>query len=169
MLGVSVYFCRGYMETKFVLEIWQMTLASYIDYVVRFSSSSKYCPLFAILLLAKTMAAVAETPSIECDGQKYSFENSLFGATAKKMAIVEWQDFCVSENPETLSQELIIRDEEIWCLSFHHITPNTQPLARQSWMLNTAIGTLQITDYVRHKSGWLKQSQKRIKCQMPDD
>ena len=59
------------------------------------------------------------------------------------MTGAEWQDFCVPDNPETLSQKLIIRDDEIWCLSYHHITPDTQPFARQSWMLNTEIGTLQ--------------------------
>ena len=123
--------------------------------------------LLAALLVAKTMAAGAETPSIECDGQQYSFENGLFGATATKLTGAEWQDFCVTDNPETLSQELIIREDEIWCLSYHHITPDTQPFARQSWMLNTEIGTLQIADYVRWNGGWQRQSQRRIKCQMP--
>jgi hypothetical protein len=113
------------------------------------------------------MAAGAETSSIECDGKQYSFENGLFGATAKKMTGAEWRDFCVPDNSETLSQKLIIRGDEIWCLSYHHITPDTQPFARQSWMLNTEIGTLQIADYVRRNGGWLKQSQRRIKCQMP--
>ena len=123
--------------------------------------------LITALLVAKIMAAGAETPSIECDGQQYSFENGLFGATAKKLTGTEWQNFCVTDNPETLSQELIMREDEIWCLSYHHITPDTQPFARQSWMLNTEIGTLQIADYVRRNGNWLRQSQRRIKCQMP--
>ncbi len=134
---------------------------------MRILGSTRYCMLLAALLVAKTIAAGAETPSIECDGQQYSFENGLFGATAKKLTGAEWQDFCVTDSPETLSQELIMRDDEIWCLSYHHITPDTQPFARQSWMLNTEIGTLQIADYVRRNGNWLRQSQRRIKCQMP--
>tara|TARA_B100000575_G_scaffold41023_1_gene28644 strand:- start:358 stop:783 length:426 start_codon:yes stop_codon:yes gene_type:complete len=135
------------------------------------ASAKHYLPRcglpIAILLVANTIAAGAETPSIDCDGQQYSFKHSLFGATAKKMDGAEWQDFCVPENPETLTQTLTIREDEIWCLSYHHITSDTQPFARQSWILNTEIGTLQIADYVRRNGAWLKQSQRRIKCQMP--
>ena len=123
--------------------------------------------MLAAILVAKTMAARAEAPSIECDGHQYFFENGLFGATAKKLNGAEWQDFCVPDNTETLTQKLIIREDEIWCLSYHHITPDTQPFARQSWMLNTEISTLQIADYVRRNGGWQRQSQRRIKCQMP--
>ena len=121
----------------------------------------------AIILIAAPMTAAAQTPSIECDGQQYSFEDGLFGASAKKLVGTEWQEFCVADNRETLTQKLTIRGDEIWCLSYHHITPDTQPYARQSWMINTEIGTLQITDYLRRDGGWLKQSQSRIKCEMP--
>ena len=130
-------------------------------------SSNRYFLTLLVILVTSGMTAKAQTHSIECEGQQYSFENALLGASAKQLAGKEWQDFCVSDNRETLTQKLTIRDNEIWCLTYHHITPDTQPYARQSWMLNTQIGTLQITDYLRRESGWIKQSQHRIQCDMP--
>ena len=136
---------------------------------IRLSIGLPICLALAIVLVAAPMTAAAQTPSIECDGQQYSFEDGLFGASAQKLVGAEWQEFCVPDNGETLTQKLTIKGDEIWCLSYHHITPDTQPYARQSWMINTEIGTLQITDYLRRDGGWLKQSQSRIKCEMPAD
>lgn len=130
-------------------------------------SSNRYWLTLSVILVTASMTAKAQTALIECDGQQYSFENALLGASAKQLVSDEWQHFCVSDNRETLTQKLTIRGHEIWCLTYHHITPDTQPYARQSWMLNTEIGALQITDYLRRDGGWIKQSQHRIQCDMP--
>ncbi|MDA7792306.1 hypothetical protein N8979_00665 [bacterium] len=123
----------------------------------------------AAILISLSFEAQAATASIECSGHYYAFESGLFGSSAKVMAGNDWQDFCVSAEPNTLTHKLIIRDDEVWCLTHHHITPESRAYARSTWMLHRTIGTLQVTDYVLVNGAWVKQRQERTRCSTPSE
>ena len=109
-------------------------------------------------------AVLAAGPGFECGGKHYAFEDGMFGGAAKIRRGTEWQDFCVSVDAETASQELVMRGDEVWCLTFHHITADTKPYARTSWVLNRRLGVVQQSDYIFSDGAWVRQSRQRVQC-----
>jgi len=122
-----------------------------------------------ITLFLSAIPVSASAAPVECEGRQYMFEDGLFGASAKVLHGEEWRDFCVSQDPETISQDLKIHKDEVWCLSLHHITAESRPFARSTWMLKRSINVLQMTEYLQSTEGWQRQKSRRVKCRTVEE
>ena len=56
--------------------------------------------------------------------------------------------FCVSDNPAVLTKTLSFRDQEVWCVTLHHLSSDSRPLAKQLWVLNRLSKKLYHYDYL---------------------
>jgi len=119
--------------------------------------------VFFILVMSNSAAQAAE-PVITCRGQQFIFEDGLLGGKVSVLRGEERLDFCKSSDPETSRQELVFRGDEVWCLTYHHITADSRPYARSSWLLNRQLGTLQTNEYLWVNGTWVRQTLERTRC-----
>ena len=78
-------------------------------------------------------AARADT-ALRCGDTTFVVEKSFFGGTVTRRNGAVERPFCISDDPAVLTKTLSFRDAEIWCVTLHHLSPNTRPLAKQLWV-----------------------------------
>jgi hypothetical protein len=127
--------------------------------VLTFSSIS-------ILLL---ITAAGADNVLRCGDVTYVVEKSFFGGTVTRRNGTVERPFCVSDDPAVLTKTLSFRDTEIWCVTLHHLSANSRPLAQQLWVLNRLNQKLYMYDYVFADGDWALQQDRLETCEITAD
>jgi len=117
-----------------------------------------------ILLLIT--AARADT-ALRCGNTTYVIEKGFFfGGTVTRRSGAAEMPFCVSDDPSVLTKILSFRDAEVWCVTLHHLSPHSRPLAQQLWVLNRLNWKLYMYDYVFADGAWALQQERFETCEI---
>ena len=113
-------------------------------------------------------AARADT-AMRCGDTTFVVEKSFFGGTVTRRNGAVERPFCISDDPAVLTKTLSFRDAEIWCVTLHHLSPNSRPLAQQLWVLNRLNRKLYTYDYVFADGAWALQRERFEACEVVAD
>ena len=119
-------------------------------------------------MLLLITAARADT-ALRCGDTTYVIEKGFFGGTVTRRSGTAETPFCVSDDPAVLTKTLSFRDAEIWCVTLHHLSPNSRPLAQQLWVLNRLNRKLYMYDYVFADGAWALQQERFETCETATD
>ena len=110
-------------------------------------------------------AAHAET-ALRCGDTTYVIEKGFFGGTVTRRSGTAEMPFCVSDDPSVLTKTLSFRNAEIWCVTLHHLSSISRPLAQQLWVLNRLNWKLYMYDYVFADGAWALQQERFETCEI---
>ena len=116
-------------------------------------------------MLLLITAACADT-ALRCGDTTYVIEKGFFGGTVARRSDAVKTPFCISDDPSVLTKTLSFRDAEIWCVTLHHLSPSSRPLAQQLWVLNRLNRKLYIYDYVFADGAWTLQQERFETCEI---
>ena len=102
--------------------------------------------------------------TLRCGDRRYLIENGFFGKTVMQMTGTSKTPFCISDDPTVLTKTLSFNDKEVWCVTSHHLSPNSRPLAKQLWVLNTLSKKLYLYDYMFADDTWVLQQERIETC-----
>ena len=128
-------------------------------------------PLRTLLILgfvcqASLFVCLTEATAIEfaCGDVRYIIKKTLFSSEVSILNGAAERPYCVSDTPDEITTNLIIKDTEIWCTKFFYITIDRQPYAKSSQLLNLTLGQVVTHDYVRQNGAWDKTDTHITKC-----
>ena len=101
---------------------------------------------------------------LKCGDRKYMVEKDFFGGTVMQMTGAAKTPFCISDDPTVLTKTLSFKDKEVWCVTSHHLSPNSRPLAKHLWILNTLSKKLYLYDYMFVADTWVLQQERIETC-----
>ena len=107
--------------------------------------------------------------ALRCGDNTFVVEKSFFGGTVTRRNGAVERPFCISDDPAVLTKTLSFRDAEIWCVTLHHLSPNSRPLAQQLWVLNRLNQKLYMYDYVFADGAWALQQERFEICEVAAD
>ncbi len=87
------------------------------------------------LLVLMIMSARADD-SLICGDTTFDVEQGFVGGSVTAVTATGANPFCVSDNSAVMTKKLSFRDQEVWCVTLHHLSSNSRPLAKQLWVLN---------------------------------
>ena len=116
-------------------------------------------------MLLLITAACADT-ALRCGDTTYVIEKGFFGGTVARRSGAAKTPFCISDDPSVLTKTLSFRDTEIWCVTLHHLSPSSRPLAQQLWVLNRLNRKLYMYDYVFADGAWTLQQERFETCEI---
>ena len=115
-------------------------------------------------VFAIVTVALAES-SLTCGDKTFVIEKSFLGGTVTQVRGAAEKPFCISDDPANLTRTLSFRDAEIRCVTSHQLSPNSRPLAKQLWILNTLSRKLYLYDYVFANGVWALKEEHFEKCE----
>ena len=128
---------------------------------MRGQAFTTYCAWF---LLASTVAYADSI--LSCGESSYAIEKGLLGGTVTQLKRDAQTPFCLSDDPAVLTKTLSFRDAEVWCVTLHHLSSNSRPVAKQLWVLNTLTKKLYLYDYMFADNVWVLQSEQIKTCDL---
>ena len=105
-------------------------------------------------LLALMIMPARADDSLVCGGTTFDVEQGFVGGSVTAMTATSATPFCVSDNPAVLTKTLSFRDQEVWCVTLHHLSSDSRPLAKQLWVLNRLSKRLYYYDYLFADGVW---------------
>ena len=119
-----------------------------------------------ILLLTLMIMPVRADNSLICGDTTFDVEQGFVGGSVTAMTATGAIPFCVSDNPAVLTKTLSFRDHEVWCLTLHHLSSDSRPLAKQLWVLNRLSKKLYHYDYLFADGVWQSQDERHELCKI---
>ena len=117
------------------------------------------------LITLMIMPAYADN-SLICGDTTFDVEQAFFGGAVTTVTATGATPFCVSDNPAVLTKTLSFRDQEVWCVTLHHLSINSRPLAKQLWVLNRLSKKLYNYDYHFADGIWHLQDERHEICKI---
>ena len=117
-------------------------------------------------LLALTIMPARADDSLICGDTTFNVEQGFVGGLVTAVTVAGAIPFCVSDNPAVLTKTLSFRDEEVWCVTLHHLSSDSRPLAKQLWVLNRLSKKLYHYDYLFANGVWLLQDERHDLCKI---
>jgi len=115
------------------------------------------------LMILMMMPARADD-SLICGDIKFDVEQGFVGGAVTAATATGTTPFCVSDNPAVLTKTLSFRDQEVWCVTLHHLSSDSRPLAKQLWVLNRLSKKLYHYDYLFADGIWQLQEERHEIC-----
>jgi len=115
------------------------------------------------LMILMMMPARADD-SLICGDTKFDVEQGFVGGAVTAATATGTTPFCVSDNPAVLTKTLSFRDQEVWCVTLHHLSSDSRPLAKQLWVLNRLSKKLYHYDYLFADGIWQLQEERHEIC-----
>ena len=116
-------------------------------------------------LLALIMPVRADD-SLICGDTTFDVEQGFVGGAVTAVTAAGTSQFCVSENPAVLTKRLSFHDQEVWCVTLHHLSSDSRPLAKQLWVLNRLSKKLYHYDYLFADGVWHLQDERHEICKI---
>jgi hypothetical protein len=114
-------------------------------------------------LLLMLLEAHADN-ALTCGDTTYVVEKSFVGGVVMELTSASEAPFCISDDPVVLTKTLSFRNAEVWCVTSHHLSPNSRPLAKQIWILNTLSKKLYSYDYLFANNVWVLEEERIETC-----
>ena len=121
---------------------------------------------FCTGLLVLVMTPAGATDSLMCGDTTFDVEKGFFGGSVTAVTAAGATQFCVSDNPAVLTKKLSFRDQEVWCVTLHHVSVDSRPLAKQLWVLNRLSKTLYHYDYLFSGCVWHIHDERHEICEI---
>jgi hypothetical protein len=118
-----------------------------------------------LVLLSAPFGLAHGDGAVICDGEKFVFETGFLGGAVRQINNAGDVPFCVSDTPETVTKKLSFRDPEIWCVTTHHLSADSRPLAKNLWVLNKLSNKLYQYDYVMSDGNWVLDTENHKYCE----
>ena len=115
------------------------------------------------LMILMMMPARADD-SLICGDTKFDVEQGFVGGAVTAATATGTTPFCVSDNPAVMTKTLSFRDQEVWCVTLHHLSSDSRPLAKQLWVLNRLSKKLYHYDYLFADGIWQLQEERHEIC-----
>lgn len=115
------------------------------------------------LMILMMMPARADD-SLICGDTTFDVEQGFVGGAVMAATATGTTPFCVSDNPAVLTKTLSFRDQEVWCVTLHHLSSDSRPLAKQLWVLNRLSKKLYHYDYLFADGIWQLQEERHEIC-----
>ena len=119
-----------------------------------------------ILLLTLMIMPVRADNSLICGDTTFDVEQGFVGGSVTAVTATGAKPFCVSDNPAVLTKTLSFRDQEVWCVTLHHLSFDSRPLAKQLWVLNRLSKKLYHYNYVFADGVWHLQDKRHELCKI---
>ena len=119
-----------------------------------------------ILLLTLMIMPVRADNSLICGDTTFDVERGFVGGSVTAVTATGATPFCVSDNPAVLTKTLSFRDQEVWCVTLHHLSFDSRPLAKQLWVLNRLSKKLYHYNYVFADGVWHLQDKRHELCKI---
>ena len=119
-----------------------------------------------ILLLTLMIMPVRADNSLICGDTTFDVQQGFVGGSVTAVTATGVKPFCVSDNPAVLTKTLSFRDQEVWCVTLHHLSSDSRPLAKQLWVLNRLSKKLYHYDYLFANGVWRLQDERHEICQV---
>ena len=119
-----------------------------------------------ILLLTLMIMPVRADNSLICGDTTFDVEQGFVGGSVTAVTATGAKPFCVSDNPAVLTKTLSFRDQEVWCVTLHHLSFDSRPLAKQLWVLNRLSKKLYHYNYVFADGVWQLQDKRHELCKI---
>ena len=119
-----------------------------------------------ILLLTLMIMPVRADNSLICGDTTFDVEQGFVGGSVTAVTATGAKPFCVSDNPAVLTKTLSFRDQEVWCVTLHHLSSDSRPLAKQLWVLNRLSKKLYHYNYVFADGVWHLQDKRHELCKI---
>ena len=119
-----------------------------------------------ILLLTLMIMPVRADNSLICGDTTFDVEQGFVGGSVTAVTATGAKPFCVSDNPAVLTKTLSFRDQEVWCVTLHHLSLDSRPLAKQLWVLNRLSKKLYHYNYVFADGVWHLQDKRHELCKI---
>ena len=117
-------------------------------------------------LLAMIIISVRADDSLICGDTTFDVEQGFVGGSVTAVTRNGATPFCVSDNPAVLTKTLSFRDQEVWCVTLHHLSSDSRPLAKQLWVLNRLSKKLYQYDYLFAGGVWHLQDKRHEICKV---
>ena len=117
-------------------------------------------------LLAMMIMSARADDSLICGDTTFDVEQGFVGGSVTAMTATGATPFCVSDNPAVLTKTLSFRDHEVWCVTLHHLSSDSRPLAKQLWVLNRLSKKLYYYDYLFADGFWHLQDERHEICKI---
>ena len=117
-------------------------------------------------LLALMILPARAGDSLICGETTFDVEQGFVGGSVTAVTASGANPFCVSDNPAALTKTLSFRDHEVWCVTLHHLSSDSRPLAKQLWVLNRLSKKLYHYDYLFADGVWYLQEERREICKL---
>ena len=115
------------------------------------------------LMILMMMPARADD-RLMCGDTTFDVEQGFVGGAVMAVTATGTTPFCVSDNPAVLTKTLSFRDQEVWCVTLHHLSSDSRPLAKQLWVLNRLSKKLYHYDYLFADGIWQLQEERHEIC-----
>lgn len=115
------------------------------------------------LMILMMMPARADD-RLMCGDTTFDVEQGFVGGAVTAVTATGTTPFCVSDNPAVLTKTLSFRDQEVWCVTLHHLSSDSRPLAKQLWVLNRLSKKLYHYDYLFADGIWQLQEERHEIC-----
>ena len=100
-----------------------------------------------------------------CGETTFDVEQGFFSGSVTAINATGTTPFCVSNNPAELTQTLSFREKEVWCVTLHHVSLNSRPLAKKLWVLNRLSKKLYHYDYIFAEGSWVLHDKRHETCE----
>ena len=117
-------------------------------------------------LLALMILPARAGDSLICGDTTFDVEQGFIGGSVTAVTASGAHPFCVSDNPVALTKTLSFRNQEVWCVTLHHLSSDSRPLAKQLWVLNRLSKKLYHYDYLFADGVWHLQDERREICKI---
>ena len=117
-------------------------------------------------LLALMIMPARADDSLVCGAKTFDVEQGFVGGSVTAMTATGSTPFCVSDNPTVLTKTLSFRDQEVWCVTLHHLSSDSRPVAKQLWVLNRLSKKLYQYDYLFADGVWHLQDKHHEICKV---
>ena len=124
--------------------------------------------VFALNLTLNVFSYVPVTNATElemaCGDLTYKVKTSWFQNEVRVLDKNIERPYCVSDSPDDKTSNLVIKDDEIWCIENFFISADRQPYAKSSTLLDFALKQVFEYDYVWQHGDWKKIATRISKC-----
>ena len=117
-------------------------------------------------LLALMMMPARAGESVKCGDTTFDVEQGFVGGSVTTVTGTGVNSFSVSDSPAVLTKTLSFRDQEVWCVTLHHLSSDSRPLAKQLWVLNRLSKKLYQYDYLFAGGVWHLQDKRHEICKV---
>ena len=121
---------------------------------------------FGTWLLALMIMPARADDNLICGDMTFNVEQGFVGGLVTEVTATGAIPFCVSDNPEVLTKALSFRDQEVWCVTLHHLSSDSRPLAKQLWVLNRLSKKLYRYEYLYSDGVWHLHDERHQICEI---
>tara|TARA_B110000977_G_C10876107_1_gene415595 strand:- start:223 stop:669 length:447 start_codon:yes stop_codon:yes gene_type:complete len=119
----------------------------------------------AVLMFGTTMA---EALHLDCGAKAFLVTPSFLAPKIQQIKGENLVDYCVEDDPVSATSTVSFPGDEVWCVTLHHITPDSRPYAKSRMMLNYQSKFLYEYDYIWQNGAWNLTRKHRQACVDPD-